>query len=160
MGFINVEWKSIAVMGKEKSESLSQSILALRKICVSVTFCRKNWQDLSLVWILVPAEGFETLDNHIVFWVTGSQSASCRVLQNCSYSCVQEGGGWFCYDSPNSKGKRLSTLKSSVFILTTKTKCLEMIQATSSGTLENSMFIVVNRQSTYSTSQRSFPCWF
>lgn len=112
------------------------------------------------LWILVPAEGFETLDSHIVFWVTGSQSASCRVLQNCSCICVQKGGGWFCYDSPNSKGKRLSTFKSSVFILTTKRKCLEVIQATSSGTLENSMFIVVNRQLTYSTSQRSFPCWF
>lgn len=42
----------------------------------------------------------------------------------------------------NSKGKRLSALKTSVFILTTKSKCLEVIQAASLGTLENSMFIV------------------
>lgn len=34
MGFMNVEWKNIAVMGKEKSQSLSQGILALRKICL------------------------------------------------------------------------------------------------------------------------------
>lgn len=61
-----MEQKNIAVMGKEKSESLSQSVLALRKICVSVTFCRKNWQDLSLIRALVPAEGCETLDSHIV----------------------------------------------------------------------------------------------
>lgn len=138
MGFIHVERQNIAVIEKEKSVSLSQSILAW-KTCASVTFCRKNWQDLSLVWMLLPAEGFETFDSHIVFWVTGSQSASCRVLQNYSCSCVQKGGGWFCYDSPNRTEKRLSTFKSSIFILTTKRECLEMIQAISSGTLENSI---------------------
>lgn len=58
-----MEWKTIAVMGKEEGESLFTKHLTLRKICVSATFCRKNRHDLSLV----PAEGLETLDSHIVF---------------------------------------------------------------------------------------------
>lgn len=45
----------------------------------------------------------------------------------------------------NSKGKRLSTLETSVFISTTKSKCLEVIEAASLGALENSLIIVVNR---------------
>lgn len=121
MGFINVEWKNIAGMGKEKNESFTKHFSSEEYLCL----CSVLQEELArfvLVSILVLAAGLERLDSHIVFWVTGSHSASCRVLQNCSCSCVQKGGGWFCYDCPNSKGKRLSTLKSSVFILTAKKK--------------------------------------